>query len=123
MSVGDIAGLVAATAFVLLVGFLALPLIKLGKVLDETRDSVKEITAHTIPLLDESVTTVSQTNAQLEKVDTVTTAAAEVSENVSALTALFSATIGSPMIKLAAFTYSVRSAMSRKDKSGRKAKG
>ena len=32
MSVGDVAGLIAALAFVALVGFLALPLIKLGGV-------------------------------------------------------------------------------------------
>ncbi len=35
MSVGDVAGLIAAIAFVLLVGLLAIPLLKLGKVLDE----------------------------------------------------------------------------------------
>ncbi len=37
MSVGDVAGLIAAVAFVLLVGALAIPLVKLGGVLDETR--------------------------------------------------------------------------------------
>ncbi|HEX6921621.1 MAG TPA: DUF948 domain-containing protein, partial [Actinomycetes bacterium] len=35
--VGEIAGLIAAVAFVLLVGVLAVPLIKLGRVFDETR--------------------------------------------------------------------------------------
>ena len=41
MSVGDIAGLIAALAFVALVGALAVPLVKLGRVLDEARVSVK----------------------------------------------------------------------------------
>ncbi|GCE77361.1 DUF948 domain-containing protein [Cellulomonas biazotea] len=112
MSVGDVAGLIAAIAFVLLVGLLAVPLLKLGRVLDETRDSVKELTEHTVPVLDETATLVASSNVQLEHIDTVTTAAAQVSENVSALTALFAATVGGPMIKVAAFSYGVRRALS-----------
>ncbi|GGB93984.1 DUF948 domain-containing protein [Cellulomonas carbonis] len=111
MSLGDVAGLIAAIAFVALVGFLALPLIKLGRVLDAATQSVKDITAHTVPVLDEATTTVATTNAQLVKVDTVTTSAAEISQNVSALTALVSATVGGPLIKVAAFTYGVREAL------------
>jgi len=96
MSVGDVAGLIAAIAFVLLVGFLAVPLIKLGRVLDETRVSVKEITDHTVPVLDETATLVASSNTQLENIDTVTTAAEQVSGNVSALTSLFAATVAVP---------------------------
>ena len=40
------------------------------------------------------------------------TAAADVSQNVSALTALFAATVGGPMIKVAAFSHGVRRALS-----------
>jgi uncharacterized protein YoxC len=111
MSLGDVAGMIAAVAFVALVGLLALPLVKLGKVFDETRVSVKELTDHTVPVLDETAAVVASTGTQLDKVDTVTTAAAQVSENVSALTSLFAATVGSPMIKVAAFSYGVRRAL------------
>ena len=110
MSVSDVAGLIAAIAFVLLVGLLAVPLLKLGRVLDETRDSVKELTDHTVPVLDEAAQLVASSNGQLDNVDKVTTAAAQVSQNVSALTALFAATIGGPMVKVAAFSYGVRRA-------------
>lgn len=109
---GDIAGLIAAIAFVLLVGALALPLVKLGRVLDETRVSVRELTEHTVPILDEATTTVSQANTQLERVDAITSSAATVTQNVSALTSLFAATVGGPMIKVAAFSYGVRRAIS-----------
>jgi uncharacterized protein YoxC len=109
---GDIAGLIAAIAFVLLVGALALPLVKLGKVLDETRLSVRELTEHTVPILDEATTTVAQTNVQLERVDAITSSAATVTQNVSALSSLFAATVGGPMIKVAAFSYGVRRAIS-----------
>ncbi|WP_028048429.1 DUF948 domain-containing protein [Cellulomonas sp. URHD0024] len=122
MSVGDVAGLIAAIAFVLLVGVLAVPMVKLGRTFDATTASVKELTDHTIPVLDETATLVASSNVQLENIDTVTTAAAQVSENVSALTALFAATVGSPMIKVAAFSYGVRRALGGLGASARKAR-
>ncbi|GAA4625044.1 DUF948 domain-containing protein [Cellulomonas oligotrophica] len=111
MSVGDVAGLIAAIAFVLLVGLLAVPLLKLGGVLDEARASVKALTDHSVPVLDETAQLVASSAGQLEKVDTVTTAAAQVGENVSALTSLVTATVGGPLIKVAAFSYGVRRAV------------
>ncbi|MGC0142521.1 MULTISPECIES: DUF948 domain-containing protein [unclassified Pseudactinotalea] len=114
MSVGDIAGLIAAVAFVALVGFLAVPILKLGRVLDEARLSVRNITTQTLPVIDETAETIRSTNSQLSKVDTVTTAAAEVSTNVSALTSLVAATIGAPLVKVAAFSLAVRSMFGRK---------
>jgi uncharacterized protein YoxC len=112
MSAGDVAGLIAAIAFVLLVGLLAVPLLKLGRVLDETRTTIRGLSDESVPLLQEVTTTVSHANEQLVKVDTITTNAAQVATNVSALTALFAATLGSPVIKVAAFTYGVRQAIS-----------
>ena len=111
MSVGDVAGLIAAIAFVLLVGALAVPLLKLGRVFDEAGAAVRQLTEHTVPVLDEAATAVASSNTQLEKVDAITTAAASVSENVSALTALFTATVGGPLIKVAAFSHGVRRAL------------
>src|SRR6185295_15338961 len=102
MSVGDVAGLIAALAFVLLVLVATYPLIKLGKVLDETRLSVRGLSQEAMPLLTEVTTTVSSTNHQLGKVDTITNNAVQVTTNVSALTSLFAATLGSPVIKVAA---------------------
>ena len=110
--IGAVAGLLAAIAFVGLVGFLAVPLVKLGRTFDAATESVKELTAHTVPVLDETAATVATTNAQLVKVDSVTTSAAEISQNVSALTALVAATVGGPLIKVAAFSYGVRQALS-----------
>jgi len=72
--------------------------------------AVKELADHSVPILDEAASTVASTNVQLTKVDTITTAAAQVSENVSALTSLFAATVGGPMVKVAAFSYAVRRA-------------
>ena len=113
MSMGDVAGLIAAVAFVLLVGLLAIPLVKLGRVLDEATRSIREVTEHSVPILDEAATTVASTNDQLVKVDTITTSAAQVSENVSALAGLYASTLGRPLVKVAAFSYGVRQAFAR----------
>ena len=112
MSGGEIAGLIAAFAFVLLVGVLAIPLIKLGGVFDETRHMIKGVSEETVPLLSEVTTTVTTTNAQLVRVDAITSNVQSATTNVSALTSLLAATLGSPVVKVAAFTYGVRSAAS-----------
>ncbi|MFC7877162.1 DUF948 domain-containing protein [Isoptericola sp. NPDC057391] len=118
MSMGDVAGLIAAVAFVLLVGLLAIPLVKLGRVLDEATRSIREVTEHSVPILDEAATTVASTNDQLVKVDTITTSAAQVSENVSALAGLYASTLGRPLVKVAAFSYGVRQAFARASRAG-----
>ncbi|HUX69986.1 MAG TPA: DUF948 domain-containing protein [Cellulomonadaceae bacterium] len=119
MSLGDVAGLIGALAFVALVALLAVPLLRLGGVLDETRESVRQLTEHTVPVLDETAATVASANAQLARVDTITSSVADVTQNVSALTSLFAATVGSPLIKVAAFSYGARRALAGIFRSGR----
>src|SRR3954470_15138755 len=116
MSAGEIAGLIAAVAFVLLVGILAIPLVKLGSLFDETSRMVRGVSDETVPLLSEVTTTVTTTNAQLVRVDAITSNVQAATTNISALTALFAATLGSPVIKVAAFTYSVRRALSHRSR-------
>src|SRR6476469_2095395 len=111
MSVGDVAGLIAALAFVLLVGVLAIPLVKLGGVFDETRVMIKGVSEENVPLLSEVTTTVTTTNARRVRVDAITSNGQAATTNVSALTALLAATLGGPVVKGAAFTYGVRSAL------------
>jgi uncharacterized protein YoxC len=111
MSVGEVAGLIAALALLILVTLLAVPILKLGKVLDETRIMVRGVSDSSVPLLDEVTTTVATTNAQLAKVDTITDNATTVTTNAAALASLFAATAGGPLVKAAAFTYGVRHAL------------
>ena len=112
MSVGEVAGLIAAVMFAVLVGLLAVPILKLGKVFDETRRVVANLGDETLPLINEVTTGVTQVNAELQRVDAIAANAQAVSNNVSALTGLFAATLGGPVIKVAAFTYGVRRAAS-----------
>ena len=126
MSVGEIAGLIAAVAFVALVAVAAVPLLKLGRVLEEVRLAVRDIGHESVPILTELRGTVRATNDELVKLSVVTEDVAKVSanatvvsENAAQLTSLFSATLGGPLVKTAAFSYGVRKAL-RGD--GRKAK-
>ncbi len=124
LSAGEIAGLIAAVAFVLLVGFLAVPLVKLGRTLDETSRLVRGVADGTTPLLGEVTSTVSSANAQLTRVDAITANAQQVTSNVAALSGIFAATLGGPVVRLAAFSHGVRKALSarRKGEVGKRVK-
>lgn len=111
---GQVAGLIVAVFFAILVLVLCLVLIKLGKVVEETQRLVAGITDKTVPLLGEVTTSVVHVNQELTRVDAITANVQSISGNVSALTSLFAATLGSPVIKVAAFSYGVRSAATKR---------
>ncbi len=117
MSAGEWAGVVAAGAFVLLVVLLAVPLLKLGRTLDETTLAIRKAHEGAGPLLDGAAVTVSQVNSNLERVEGITTNAQAVSSNAAALASLFAASLGGPVIKVAAFSYGVRKATKARRKS------
>lgn len=130
MTAGEIAGLIAAIAFVALVALAAVPLLKLGRVLEEVRLAVRDIGHESVPILTELQGTVRATNSELEKislvtedVSTVSRNATVVSENAAQLTTLFSATLGGPLIKTAAFTYGIRRAIKNDDRTARRKRG
>jgi uncharacterized protein YoxC len=114
VSAGEIAGLIAAGALVLLVVLVAVPLLKLGRTLDETTLTIRQVREQSAPILSQANTTVTHVNSNLERVDDITGNAANVSSNVAALTSVVAATLGSPLIKVAAFSYGVRSAAKKK---------
>jgi uncharacterized protein YoxC len=114
VSAGEWAGLIAALALVLLVVLLAIPLLKLGRVLDETTLTIRQTREQAGPILVQAGTTVAHVNSNLERVDDITGNAANVSSNVAALTSVAAATLGGPLIKVAAFSYGVRSAVRKK---------
>jgi uncharacterized protein YoxC len=113
VSLGDIAGMIAALAFAYLVFRTGSVIGKAGEVLDEARSGVQGVSEQTVPLLSQVTDTVASTNEQIVRVDAITTNVATMSANVSALTSLFAATLGGPVVKVAAFSYGVRSAFGR----------
>jgi len=111
MTGGDIAGLIAAGVFAVLVGLLAIPLLKLGRVFDETSTAIRGLSDNVTPLLEEATTTISETNKQIARIDAITGSVEEATGNVSSLVALFAATVGGPLIKIAGFSAGVRAAV------------
>ena len=111
MTGGDIAGLIAAGVFAVLVGLLAIPLLKLGRVFDETSATIKDVRASVTPMLEEATTTITETNKQIARLDSITSSVEETTGNVSALVALFAASVGGPLIKVAGFSAGVRAAI------------
>lgn len=114
---GGYAVLALAFGWVVLVGFLGYVLVKLGGVLQETANLIEGVTEKTMPLLSEVTTSVVHVNMELERVDAITENVQNVTSNVAGLTTLFAATLGSPVVKVAAFSYGVRRAVGRKSKS------
>jgi len=120
MTVGGIAGLIAAIAFAVLVILLAVPLLKLGRVLEELRLAVRDVGNGVPELVTGLKETIDATNGEIGKLGVITEDAAKVtahatvvSENAAQLATLFSATLGGPLVKTAAFTYGVRKALKK----------
>jgi hypothetical protein len=86
VSAGQIAALVAAGAFVVLVALLAVPLLKLGRTLDEATVAIR-------------------------KAHEGSAGARTVSTNVSVLTSLVTATLGGPLVRAAALSYGLSKAV------------
>jgi uncharacterized protein YoxC len=114
---GEIAGLVAAGAFLLLVLVLAVPLLKLGKTADEATRTLAQVADGLGPTLANVNTTIDGVNetlvgvnGQLAKVDAMTTHVQQLTTNVASLSSLVTATVGGPLVKVAAFSYGVRNA-------------
>ncbi|AUI57847.1 DUF948 domain-containing protein [Amycolatopsis umgeniensis] len=116
MSAGQIAALIAAGAFVVLVVLLAIVLFKLGRTLDEATIAIRKAHENTDPLLIGANETITHVNTQLERVDGITANAQAVSGNVSALTSVFTATLGGPLVKTAALSYGLSKAIKARRK-------
>jgi uncharacterized protein YoxC len=116
VDVGDIVGLVFAIAFALAMLAICLLLYKLTKVVGETQKLVQGITQETVPLLGQVNTSVSHVNSELVRVESITANVQSMTGNLSSLTSLFAATLGGPVVKVAAFSYGVRRAAAKRDK-------
>lgn len=114
ISIGQLAALIAAIGFAALMLFLCFAVLKLARTVEQTQKLVAGITDKTVPLLGEVTTSVVHVNQELTRVDAITANVQSISGNVSALTSVFAATLGSPVIKVAAFSYGVRSAATKR---------
>lgn len=114
MSGGEVAGLLVAVFWAILVSFLAVVLVRLAQTLKAATKLVTGVTERAVPLLGEASATVRSAQTQLDRVDAIATDVQEVTSNASALSSTVSTTFGGPLVKVAAFGYGVRRALGRR---------
>lgn len=126
MDAGQIAALVAAGAFLMLVVVLAIPILRLRHTVDAATQAINDLNDRTGPLLGNVTTTVDNVNTALEqvqvsldgvnvqlaKVDTITGHAQNISANVANLVTVVAAAAANPLVKVASFGYGLRKAAS-----------
>ncbi|WP_405782399.1 DUF948 domain-containing protein [Streptomyces sp. NBC_00859] len=118
MSGGEVAGILVAVFWAILVSFLAVVLVRLAQTLRTTTKLVADVTDQAVPLLADASTAVRSAQTQLERVDAIATDVQEVTSNASALSTTVASTFGGPLVKVAAFGYGVRQALGRKADAG-----
>ena len=126
MDGGEVAWLVVAGAFLMLVLVLAVPILRLRRTIDAATNAINDLNDRTAPILANANTTIEGVNValsqvhtsldgvnvQLAKIDTMTGHAQNVTANVANLATVVSAAAANPLVKVAAFGYGVRRAAS-----------
>ncbi|MCJ1680903.1 DUF948 domain-containing protein [Streptomyces sp. APSN-46.1] len=115
MSGGEVAGILVAVFWAILVSFLAVVLARLAQVLKATTKLVADVTDQAVPLLADASTTVRSARTQLDRVDAIASDVQEVTSNASALSSTVASAFGGPLVKVAAFGYGVRKALGKTD--------
>ncbi|MEO3870220.1 DUF948 domain-containing protein [Nonomuraea sp. B12E4] len=111
LTAGEVAGLIAATGWIVLVCVLAMVLVKLTRLLTETTKAVSDLTTRLAPLLDDMSLTVNETNRQLVAVEAIAKDVKQVSGHAAKLSAVTQTIFTGPLIKVSALGYGVRRAI------------
>ena len=114
INIYQLAALIAALGFAALMLALAYVVFKLRKTADQIALSIGQTTDTLLPTLANTTVITGQVSEELTRVNAITSNVQSMSGNVSALTSLFAATLGSPVIKVAAFSYGVRRAAGKR---------
>lgn len=124
MSGGEIAALIAAGAFLMLVVVIAVPILRLRHTVDAATQALQQVNERTGPMLDNVNLTVDNVNTalgqfqtsldgvnvQLARVDVMTQHVTSATANVANLVNVVTAAAANPLVKAAAFSYGVRKA-------------
>lgn len=130
MSGGEIAALIAAGAFAMLVLVLAVPLLRLRHTVDAATRAIRDLNDRTAPILAKADLTLDNVNTalgqvqvsldgvnqQLTRVDTITGHAQHVTGSVANLATVITSVAANPLVKAAAFGYGIRRAAARRAK-------
>ncbi|MGW2117070.1 DUF948 domain-containing protein [Streptomyces zhihengii] len=114
MTGGEVAGILVAVFWAILVSFLAVVLVRLAQTLRATTRLVADVTEQAVPLLADASNAVRSAQTQIDRVDAIASDVQEVTSNASALSTTVASTFGGPLVKVAAFGYGVRRALGRR---------
>ncbi len=132
MSGGEIAALIAAGAFLMLVLVLCVPIFRLRHTVDAATRAINDLNDRTGPLLasvnvtvdnvnvalTQVHTSLDEVNAQLVRVDAITAHASTITANVANLATVITSAAASPLVKIASFGYGVRRATAKRRRAG-----
>ncbi len=116
MNGADLAALIAAIAFAVLVLSLVLVALRVSKFIDASTATVRETGEALIPLLTELTETTKQTNKQLDKIDVITDNVVDATTNLASLVESFTSTIGGPLLRVGEIVKGVTGLLGKKKK-------
>ncbi|MBO6097935.1 MAG: DUF948 domain-containing protein [Aeriscardovia sp.] len=108
MSVGAIAGLIAAIAFAVIAGVLIYPMVRLGRLFDAIAKTVEDAGNEVVPVIKQGNEAVGEINKTLSDVNSITDSVKYTAQNAAALGNLYTSILGKPIIKAASFLYAFK---------------
>ncbi len=111
MTVGQIAGLAAAIAFIVLVGFIVPILLKLRKTVENVNSFIASTEKEIIPTLNKLQTTIEEINQELSKVNQATASLQAATARIDTISNLVQEVVSSPLIRMASYSAGVSSAV------------
>jgi uncharacterized protein YoxC len=128
VDLGNVAALIAASAFATLVLVLAVPILRLRHTVDAATRALRDVADQTGPMLGnvnatignvntalgQVHTTLDGVNMQLARIDHIAENAQHVSSNVANLSTVVTAAAANPLVKVAAFGFGVRRAAAKR---------
>ncbi|MEV4164844.1 DUF948 domain-containing protein [Nonomuraea dietziae] len=111
LTAGELAGLIVAMGWAILVCFLAMVLVKLARLLRETTKLVSDLNDRVVPLLEDMSMTVNEANRQLVTVEAITRDVKQVSGHAAKLSAVTQTIFTGPLIRASALSHGVRRAI------------
>lgn len=123
MSVGAIAGLIAAIAFAVIAGVLIYPMVRLGRLFDAIAKTVEDAGNEVVPVIKQGNEAVGEINKTLSDVNSITDSVKYTAQNAAALGNLYTSILGKPVIKAASFLYAFKKTASSFMKGKSKAAG
>lgn len=109
----EVAVIVAAAVWGVLVIFLAVVLLNTFRLLESVKTLVDGVRQEAVPLLGEVRTTVSSVNRELDRVDGIVESAGKVARSAQRVTSVVEQAVSNPLVKFIAFSAGASRALRR----------